>query len=315
VFSPGCGCVFALNKAVNLTSSDGAAPTVIDATTVASPQNVLIISSGGEFGKPGKGFTVTNTEGLSGNIGIAIDGTPIKVEGNQVVAGRIGSGGDVGIFTVNNNGEMVLIEGNQVIEWSVGIFVNSAGKTVAKNSASFNGLFGIEAAGASVVVGNVMTANGIGIQLDGSVRATGNAVYGSNPSGSGFQTLPGFTGTFEKNNMLGNGCGLRTETPALPASNNYWGASTGPGGAPADQVCDQDAGTATVTPFATKPFNVTATSSREACGRRACRPGGDMLFVRTVREGKGVRMRRTVVTAVPCSSDPAQRRIRAPRCD
>jgi hypothetical protein len=62
VFSPGCGCVFALNKAVALTSSNGAAATVIDATSVAVGQNVLIITTGGEFGKPGKGFLVTNTE-------------------------------------------------------------------------------------------------------------------------------------------------------------------------------------------------------------------------------------------------------------
>jgi len=37
------------------------------------------------------------------------------------------------------------------------------------------------------------------------------------------------------------------------ATNNYWGAASGPGPDPADNVC---AGTVAVTPFATTPFNV-----------------------------------------------------------
>jgi hypothetical protein len=36
--SPGCGCMLSVNKSVKLTSSDGAAATVIDAGTVAKPR-------------------------------------------------------------------------------------------------------------------------------------------------------------------------------------------------------------------------------------------------------------------------------------
>jgi hypothetical protein len=255
VFSPGCGCVFALNKAVSLTSSNGAAATVIDARVVLSAANVLIITTGGEFGKPGKGFTVTNTATLS-NSGVAIDGSQIKVEGNQVVSTGL-SAGFSGIFTVVNNGEVVLIEGNQVIGWSNGISVTSAGKTVAKNSVSFNGT-GIMAAGASVVVGNVASVNETGIEVRDAARAVGNAVYGNRFDG--FVINGPFSGTLGKNNIFGNGmsgnCGLSNATVGVLAANNYWGAATGPGADPADDVCNVAGGTTTVTPFATKPFNV-----------------------------------------------------------
>src|SRR5262249_42367090 len=63
VFSPGCGCVLGINQSVSLTSSDGAAATVIEARSIPSQTNVLIIGNGVQFGKPGKGFTVTQTAG------------------------------------------------------------------------------------------------------------------------------------------------------------------------------------------------------------------------------------------------------------
>jgi hypothetical protein len=46
---------------------------------------------------------------------------------------------------------------------------------------------------------------------------------------------------------------VNEDEPGLVARNNYWGAATGPGPAPADHVC---ASPADVTPFATKPFAV-----------------------------------------------------------
>jgi hypothetical protein len=64
--TPGCGCTLAVNK------------------------NVLIVTDGGEFGRPGKGFTVTNTAN-AGGAGIVIDATNVKVRGNQVVATGMGS--------------------------------------------------------------------------------------------------------------------------------------------------------------------------------------------------------------------------------
>jgi hypothetical protein len=200
-----------------------------------------------------------------------IDGSQIKVEGNQVVViTSPPSGVLAGISTVNNDGEVVLIEGNQVIGWGTGIVATSSGKMVAKNSVSSIGVGsnsgpGIDAAGTSVVVGNVVTGGfPTGIHLSGSVRAVGNAVNAN--LGPGFTTDATFTGTLEKNNIVGNGntfiadhnCGLDTQTVGLLAKNNYWGAATGPGAPPANDVCSVMGGTATVTPFATKPFSIKA---------------------------------------------------------
>jgi hypothetical protein len=66
--------------------------------------------------------------------------------------------------------------------------------------------------------------------------------------------------------MFGNGlpfghtesaCGLENVGfVGVDATNNYWGAATGPGLDPADEACDLPGGTTIVTPFATAPFKV-----------------------------------------------------------
>ncbi len=49
----GCACMIAMNKPVVVRSSHGAAATLIDGRTVDAIQNVLLITTGGEFGRPG----------------------------------------------------------------------------------------------------------------------------------------------------------------------------------------------------------------------------------------------------------------------
>jgi hypothetical protein len=83
--SPGCGCLVSVNKPVVVVSSKGAASTVIDALTIPTAKNVLLITNGGEFGRPAKGFTVTSTKGMDSD-GIVIDSANVKVRGNQVRA-------------------------------------------------------------------------------------------------------------------------------------------------------------------------------------------------------------------------------------
>src|SRR5438477_644844 len=58
--SAGCGCMLSINWPVILESTDGAAATVIDASTVGAGENVLIIANDVEFGRPDHGFLVTN---------------------------------------------------------------------------------------------------------------------------------------------------------------------------------------------------------------------------------------------------------------
>ena len=277
VFSPGCGCVLALNKPVSVESSNGAAATIIDGQSVDVGTNVLVITGlagGGEFGKPGKGFTVTNTGSQDGN-GITIDATNVTVAGNQVVSSMFLS--EIGIATVNAD-ETVRIEGNQVIGWgNTGILTQGAGKTIRGNQVSKSCGRGIEALGTSVVVGNVASGNGfvggafvtgaggschgigssgIAVGAPGTV-VLGNAAYGND---TGIEVGSAFAGTIGKNNLVGNDmCGLRNEgVVGLQAPNNYWGAATGPGAAPADDICNENNGTTTVTSFATKPFTVKA---------------------------------------------------------
>jgi len=264
LFSPGCDCVLALNKAVKLTSSGGAAATVIDARTIASGTNVRVVAGArAQFGKPGKGFTVTNTAASAGN-GITIDADQVMIAGNQLIGpgSAASSFTGSGIVTVDAD-ETILITGNQVIGWSDGIIVSNAGKTVSKNNVSQNNFAGILAAGTSAspanVTGNVATANNRGIQVGSAVNVVGNAAY-ANSLGIRINSSQSPNPVVTHNNIFANrSCGLsNTASGQIDASENYWGAATGPGAFPADGVCIVVQSTVTTAPFATAPFKVKA---------------------------------------------------------
>jgi len=249
-----CSCVLRIEKRVIIISSGGAAVTMIDGRSVDVIQNVFLTTVGGEFGRPGKGFTVTGTKVRNGH-GIVLDAGDVwTVRGHQVIytANSSGDSTGKGIFTVNN--AAVRIEGNQVTGWHIGIEGRGAA-TVSKNQVWRNAE-GIVATGGSVV-GNVATDNGNAIFVYGSAKVTSNAIYAN--SGVGIFVLSPFSGVITKNNMFGNGspvenCGLwNHDIAGLVATNNYWGAATGPGPAPADRECNV---ATDVTPFATKPFTV-----------------------------------------------------------
>jgi hypothetical protein len=164
---------------------------------------VVIITTDAEFGKPGKGFTVTNTAPSDGD-GIVIDGQDIVVRGNQIVRAGFAGFGGYGIETVNAT-QTILIEANQVTGWGNGVLASGEGKTVRKNQVSRNQV-GIATAAASMA-GNVVTANQVGIILESSAEAVGNAVYAIRLRlRCKFSPL---TGALERNNVFGNGCGLR----------------------------------------------------------------------------------------------------------
>jgi parallel beta-helix repeat protein len=269
--SPGCGCMLSVNKAVTVMSSHGAAATMIDARTLDLDKNVLLILDGGEFGRPGKGFTVTGTHANSpetGGFGVAIviDSNGVKIRGNQIVEPPPpGTFLGPAITTVFGPGN-VLIEGNQVLgHWSPAIRTWGNNKTVRRNhvSGSSNG---IECAdGSPTIVGNLVTGNfGSGILINNSCTAgvvTGNAAYG-NDTGIEFLLPPvALPFKIEGNNVFGNtSCGIRFDGSSsggsMTATNNYWGASTGPGADPADELCNDSEAAITAAPFATKPFNI-----------------------------------------------------------
>jgi hypothetical protein len=130
---------------------------------------------------------------------------------------------------------------------------------VRRNQVSSLGFYAIYARD-SIVLGNIVTADARGIGLEGVATAVGNSVS-SNGAGIHVSNSAPFSGLIERNNLVGNGdgnCGLYNDGHSgLNAANNYWGAASGPGPDPADDVCNNE-GTTTVTPFATKPFVVSA---------------------------------------------------------
>ena len=243
----------AVNKPVFITSSDGAAATIIDARAVAVTQNVLLITDGGAFGSPGKGFTVTQTK--TPQSGIAIDSNDVAVRGNQVLAipSAPESAGWVGIRAVGAS-PTILIEANQVVGWRFGIYLAGTGATVRRNQVALNGQ-GIVADAGNVVSGNVVTANDFGVLPGAETSVTGNALHGNHIAM--FVTAGGHTVRIEGNNFVANSLGIRNFTPEDPiiATGNFWGTAAGPG---ADAVEDGMGGTTTVIPFAVKPFEVKA---------------------------------------------------------
>jgi Protein of unknown function (DUF1565) len=93
--SPGCGCMMSITKPVIVLSSHGAASTVIDGSSSGAIATVLLITvNGGEFGRPGQGFSVSHTNNSTSRRGIEIDTIGLRVRGNQVIArpqGPVGS--------------------------------------------------------------------------------------------------------------------------------------------------------------------------------------------------------------------------------
>lgn len=248
------GCVLVIGHAVTITSSAGAAETVIDGRSVSINCNVGILVDGTQFGKPGKGFTVSNTAVSAGGSGIVVTATNVAIRGNQIV-GAGAANQLTGIRNLEASGT-VLIEANQVIGWANGIEMDSAGKTLRRNQVLLNGT-GIWAFGSNTIVGNVTTANFQGVLSNGSDTIVSNAAYGNVEGITLSDTVTG--GSVEKNNIVGNQCGvLNAGVLGVDAIKNYWGAATGPGTRPADDICNEQGGTATVTPFATKPFEVKA---------------------------------------------------------
>ena len=242
-------------------SSHGAAATIIDARTVGGGNglaNVLLILDDADFGRPGKGFTVTNTFNADSS-GIVIDSNNVAVRGNQIMVLDGNPGTRRGIQTVAFP-ETLLIEENQVIGWFYGIRTQGAGNVVRRNQLSFNRV-GIDAI-AGEIVGNLITEADTGMGVYSTTAGVEqNAVYGSRDHGFVVYGTP--AAGVVRNNMVGNPCGMTVSSAGLVATNNYWGAASGPGNMPSDpgntpgdELCDSPGAATTVTPFATKPFNV-----------------------------------------------------------
>ena len=115
---------------------------------------------------------------------------------------------------------------------------------------------GFRGEGLNVFKNNIATANLVGFDLLDGVVVEGNAVSGN---AFGIRVNSAFFGQIDKNNIVGSKqCGFQNVVPFLVATNNYWGAATGPGVNPADDICNAPGTTTLFTPFATRPFIVNA---------------------------------------------------------
>jgi hypothetical protein len=260
--APGCSCVLAMNKAVIIVSSAGASVTILDGRSMDVLQNVVITDQG-EFGRPGKGFTVTGTAHRDATLdvpdsqGIVLDAANVMVRGN-IVAQRVAPGSATGISTVNDTS--VRIEGNQVVGWHIGIASRRLG-LVSKNHALENDIGLLSSGG--MVSSNIATANEIGISVTGTADVINNGIYSN--AVRGMEVSTPFSGVINKNNLFGNGvpgqclsAGLyNAGASGLNAINNYWGTPGGPAAPPADAPCNNSQGTINILPFAKKPFTVT----------------------------------------------------------
>ena len=268
-----------VGKRVAIVSSGGAAVTIID---VAGGNRAAIrfTASGARLGRPKKGFTIIDS--TSNGITMAADVSGIAVEGNLIVDTNSA------IVTAGLGGHVV--QGNVIAAnaFGIGLGGEANGQVARANLAVANtgDGFGPGGLGNQRFEGNVALGNDFGFGLQGydQVTVVGGAVIGNrqgvfagpgnvaNLSGmavlanveAGVHNQNTTTMSVTASNFVGNGaknfsggnCGTITENPPLTATNNFFGAASGPGADPADLACGGSNGVTTVDPFATKPFKV-----------------------------------------------------------
>lgn len=277
---PEAGAVIVIDKAVAVESSTGAVWTIIDVAGF-NRLGVRITANGARFGRAKKGFTIFD----SSSNGVSIEGsaTGVVVEGNHAILTN-------SAFLAGGTGGGHVIQGNVASANALGFGLASAGGAVARSNLAvassgdgfatggtgtqrFEGNvalandFGFSAAlyDEAVLVGNVAVGNREGLRggNGATLTATGFAAIANRQAGVHNQGTTSMSLT--ASNLIGNGtqpiggsanCGSITETPPLTASNVFWGAATGPGDDPADDVCDVGVGVTTVAPVAAKPFKI-----------------------------------------------------------
>jgi len=257
--SSGCHCLVKVNKAVKIYSRDGADVTVLDAggNSIAV---VDIQATGAIFGTKLKGFTLTGAGGSTvQGAGLVIDANvnQVIVGGNRAVANATYG------FYVNDNTTADQFIGNVAVANQGDGFAMSGvnhvfnGNTAAANTGNgFNVLSGQNLMFThNVTAGNVAGLSDMSIDAT-SGTLTGNSFIGNRNVGI-LMSSPYFSIT--KNNIFGNvgpgndNCGLENTSGSIAAPQNFFGAATGPGPAPANAVC---VGSVTTTPVSTKEIKV-----------------------------------------------------------
>ena len=251
----GCQCLVKVDKRVTILSTHGATATVVDARIFAFPEGspvvaVRITTNGAVFGQPGHGFTLT---GARQNDGLAIGAAT-----DVTVAGNISSG-NAGGFSIFGTGNV--IKHNIAVGINgPGFDINGTAHTVRGNAAIGNGDGFIVQGFGHMLTDNVSIGNVTGYSLFGNAHLNHNAAVGN--TDAGIRMEPGVQATVHRSNIFGNGdqtgsnCGVLNQSgQPITATDNFWGAASGPGADPADAVCDIN-GTTDFVPFAERLFRI-----------------------------------------------------------
>jgi hypothetical protein len=261
--TPACQCVVWIGKpGVRVISVGGAAATLItddgvyaggtNGTVVRISQaNPTLAVEDVTFGEAGRGFTVLvyASEIDFPNSGI-LGGT--WVSDNVVLRpARLGAASGAGIRAQH-------MARNRVIgRFRAGLVVSDFG-TLSNNVAVVGGpLISTSRAfvilGAADVVGNLAMHHEIGFLV--MCSAVGCPLFEGNSAiqnGTGITVLTVQPVVVTSNNIYGNVCGVGADPSLVDLSGNYWGAATGPGVDPADDLCG--GGGAAGLPFSPRPF-------------------------------------------------------------
>jgi hypothetical protein len=289
-------CVVCVDKSLKIFSSAGPLVTTIDAGGIASPYYVVAINANNVvFGGDGYGFTVTGGQGglavgnetavsnvrVSGNVALddaligfaALKGV-VTLDHNVAVSSEVGFGG--------TGATAVTLRKNVASGDVTGFAANAADHLVLTGNIASHNFSGFETRALQVdAQGNSAVNNqSYGFTLLPTVDEAHQVITGSvvtfHQNTVAGNELAGVLAerevdlTAHKNNFFGNGtrvtgahapnCGVLNKTTfTVDATNNYWGAATGPGPDPADAAggaCDFFGETTTFTPFRTTPVSV-----------------------------------------------------------
>ena len=251
------GSIF-VNKPLTLESEEGAGATVIDMSGLhIDVLRITADATGSVIGLPARGFTLSaGGWGLSTEAGLA---GLVSIQGN-VAVNNIENGfllhAPATYFVTNN---LALRNG------TTGFLVHGgSGHKIRENAAVSNGFDGFGADFGSghefsynLAIGN--TRYGFNLSLETGAAFRGNSALSNTSFGMAFFDT---TATVTQNNIYGNdpltNCGLEVSGSTINAVNNFFGAATGPGSDPADNVCVAS-GSVVFTPFAPLEFPIATT--------------------------------------------------------
>jgi hypothetical protein len=277
-------------KPLRVISTNGAAATSIDVSTVIDPgtgeiRGMVAVDIRGidvTFGRRDQGFTL-----LGGETGLIAVGARLRIEGNVSLNNRLHGfllAADNGSVDASHNiahangftgfsvrdlrpGKLRLIR--NVAVNNLNGFRAFVGQDIPSlfrgNVAQGNTNDGFSFAGSPHrIVNNIATQNGNGFVVQSPGITISRSAAISNAHTGVFFPLGSANSRVIASNIFGNssGCGVQNFSEGtVDATNNFWGATSGPGADPADDAgpdsgCDGVDSATIVSPFAQHPFAI-----------------------------------------------------------